>query len=173
MIPLPVKGQKINAWARELTEEVNRLAPMGSSGLLVRGGHGAFGFEPLPSNPKQIRTAATQDFGCFGIKEISGTTVTLQRCFYAIGGKLYKLDTGNVDTLDVTAANNRIVGLRIAANNMAASIYTWSSLSALQTAQANLAYYCLPLYQFKVENGKTSVLHDFRFIPTAIMYEAI
>lgn len=175
MIPLPVKGQKINAWARELTEEVNRLAPMGGSGLLVRGGHGAFGFEPLPGNPKAAPLQPKKvDLGLFvpdydddtrlmcsigaGYLQTSAGTIAVAGADFPLEGLVATTPQGSEN--DVYSG---IVAINITRSDdeLTAELAGYANLSAMIEAQSP-EQSVIPVYELSA----SKITRDFRALAT-------
>ena len=175
MIPLPVKGQKINAWARELTEEVNRLAPMGGSGLLVRGGHGAFGFEPLPVNPKDAPLQPKMvDLGLFvpvydndtrlmcgigaGYLQTSAGTIAVAGADFPLEGLVATTPQGSED--DVYTG---IVAINITRSNdeLTVELAGYANIAAMIEAQSS-EQSAIPIYELTA----SKITRDFRALAT-------
>lgn len=90
--------------------------------------------------------------------------LVLKNCFVRIGGKTYSMGT------TLTGFKNAIVAIRIELNSSepALEYQSYATVGDLNAAEADRAYYIIPLFQFDADGG---VVLDWRLGPDASMGE--
>lgn len=125
--------------------------------LLARNPSGAVSYIPIGG---AISISVVAGAGCYEY-----TSTGFANRYYRAGGVLYSGPSGG------TAYTSCFVALQISASNpSSATIQSYDSFSAMQTASQNANYITLPLYSFDSDG---EILCDFRTIPTAQMIEVL
>lgn len=182
MIPYPQKNDSILAWARSITGAVNAIGTF-SPDKMVQQGLGSFALLDLPKNrrDRSAPSAALPTWrqGRFAIAAINldpdppseddpegedESELVLKNCFVRVGGKTYSMGT------TLTGFKNAIVAIRIELNSSepALEYQSYATVGDLKAAEANRAYYIIPLFQFDADGG---VVLDWRLGPDAAMGE--
>lgn len=176
MIPYPQKNDSILAWARSITGAVNAIGTF-SPDKMVQQGLGSFALADLPKNrrDRSAPSAALPTWrqGRFAIDAIEPdpdpegedeSELVLKNCFVRVGGKTYSMGT------TLTGFKNAIVAIRIELNSSepALEYQSYATVGDLNAAEADRAYYIIPLFQFDADGG---VVLDWRLGADAAMGE--
>ncbi|MBR4523242.1 MAG: hypothetical protein IKO64_03280 [Kiritimatiellae bacterium] len=102
--------------------------------------------------------------------------ITLANCYYMLAGKCLALGE-NQNSISVS--DGCIVALKISTRSgLTDTLAVYASLAALKTAQEDLDWYIIPLYQIAVNGSEGevsvgSVTFDFRNMPNAGTWERL
>lgn len=121
-----------------------------------------------PQQPQEEKTAGRYEISVESASGVGYPSASFANQYYDIGGKTYR---SNLSPIQITWSEHKIIALRVSATGTgspSATIVTFDSLGELQTAQENLDYYTIPLYEVDQDGA---VLCDFRTGPQCAMGE--
>lgn len=194
-IPAPVKGQPARAsWGAALTSRVNELCAMAPARGLARDGLTGSGYEALPQNHRERRTAYSP--GCWNIcikksgeGESQKVYTSLENRYYSIGEVTAHMDEDVEINLDqyinqgelaegeeYTNGDRPFIAIKAAAAPDDTGLFPEPEIVAYKTfeemaeAQGNTAFVVRPIYKLS-HIGKVVV--DFRSMPHLQLVEVL